>query len=148
MENQSSVPAGGKRSSVKQIIDYFAVNPSTPPQALSERPRSRLRFRFATASRRNAWMAVASFYAFFGLVLYWPQLTKHRLNDNAIVVSMFVLIALSLIASICVLAFSYRFAVARVFGGIGVLMNVGLVSVLAFIYWVLNYSGIEFTGPG
>jgi len=124
------------------------VNPFITPRALSEPPSNRLRSRFATASRRNAWIAVAFSFAFFGLVLYWPQITQHRLSENAIGVSLLVLIALSLIASICVLAFSYRFTVARVFAGIGVLMNVGLVSVLAFIYWVLNYSGIDFRGAG
>ena len=148
MENQSPRLGYRGRSSVQQIIEHLVVNPFIPPHALSERPSSRPRFRFATASRRNAWMAIAFSFAFFGLVLYWPQITKHRISDNAIVVSLHALIALSLIASICVLAFTYRFTAARVFGGIGVLMNVGLVSVLAFIYWVLNFSGIEFTGPG
>ncbi|TWT86396.1 hypothetical protein [Stieleria varia] len=93
-------------------------------------------------------MAVVSSFALFGLVTYWPQLTKNWLDDIATAVSMFALIALSLICSICVVVFSYRFTVARVFGGISVLMNVGLVLLLAFIYWVLNYSGIEFAGPG
>ena len=93
-------------------------------------------------------MAVVSSFAFLGLVMYWPQLTKNRLCDNAIVTSMFAVVALSLITSICVVAFSYRFTVARVFGGISVLMNVGLALLLTLIYWVLNYSGIEFTGPG
>ena len=123
------------------------MNPFVPTQALIERPCGTPHFRFATASRRNAWIAVASSFAFFGLVTYWPQLTKHTLDDGTMAVSTFALIALSLIYSICVVVFSRRFTVARIFGGISVLMNLGIVSVLAFIYWVLNYSGIEFPGP-
>tara|TARA_A100001391_G_scaffold153747_1_gene111593 strand:+ start:554 stop:967 length:414 start_codon:yes stop_codon:yes gene_type:complete len=132
----------------EKVICHAAVNPFAPVVSLIERPSVNPRFSFATASRRNAWMAVVSSFAFLGLVMYWPQLTKNRLCDNAIVTSMFAVVALSLITSICVVAFSYRFTVARVFGGISVLMNVGLALLLTLIYWVLNYSGIEFTGPG
>jgi hypothetical protein len=124
------------------------VNPFKPTEALADGHHESRRLRFATYSRGKAWLAVTMSFLVLGSAMYSPQLAKTYLHDQAIAASIFTLFALSLSISICVFAFASRFAVARVFNAISVLMNVGLVVILGFIYWVLNYSGIEFPGPG
>lgn len=86
-------------------------------------------------------------FLLLSFAMYSPQFAKTYLHDKAIAASIFALFALSLSISICVFVFAYRFTSTRTFSAISVLINVGLVAILGFMYWVLNYSGIEFPGP-
>tara|TARA_R110002073_G_scaffold154858_9_gene310112 strand:+ start:7052 stop:7456 length:405 start_codon:yes stop_codon:yes gene_type:complete len=131
---RSRGPAEPSRSPNKALDGPHIVTPYKLPQEPVTIPFDHRRWRAATASGRVAWTAVAFSFSFFGVVVYWPQLSKHHLSESTIAVAMLVLIVLSLITSIYVVALAYRFTVARVFGVISLLMNIGLVAILAFIY--------------